>query len=46
MNYDLHVHTTLSIGENSVEDMAQMGKRLGLAGIGASQVFSFRKRAA
>ncbi|MFA4819340.1 MAG: RNase P subunit p30 family protein [Candidatus Aenigmatarchaeota archaeon] len=32
--YDLHVHTSLSIGENSVEDVAQMAKRLGLSGIG------------
>ncbi|MBS3051319.1 MAG: hypothetical protein J4400_04165 [Candidatus Aenigmarchaeota archaeon] len=39
MNYDLHVHTTLSIGENSVEDMVGMGKRLGLSGIGLVQYF-------
>ena len=39
MNYDLHVHTTFSIGENSVEDMTQMGKRLGLAGIGVVRYF-------
>ncbi len=32
--YDLHVHTSLSIGENSVEEMAHMAKTLGLAGIG------------
>ena len=32
--YDLHVHTSLSIGENSVEDVAKMAKRLGLSGIG------------
>lgn len=32
--YDLHVHTMLSIGENSVEEMAAMAKKLGLAGIG------------
>ena len=34
MYYDLHVHSTLSIGENSVEEMAAMAKRLGLSGIG------------
>lgn len=32
--YDLHVHTSLSIGENGVEDVAKMAKKLGLAGIG------------
>ena len=32
--YDLHVHSTMSIGENSVEEMAEMGKRLGFSGIG------------
>ncbi len=37
--YDLHVHTALSIGENSVEEMAQMGKQLGLAGIGIVQYY-------
>lgn len=34
MYYDLHVHTNLSIGENTVEEMADMAKRLGLVGIG------------
>ncbi|MBI2971579.1 MAG: hypothetical protein HYY37_04155 [Candidatus Aenigmarchaeota archaeon] len=34
MFYDLHAHTTLSIGENSIEEMAAMAKRLGLSGIG------------
>ncbi|HIG97659.1 MAG TPA: hypothetical protein HA230_04935 [Candidatus Aenigmarchaeota archaeon] len=33
-HYDLHVHTSLSIGENSVEDVAKMAKRLELSGIG------------
>lgn len=33
-HYDLHVHTSLSIGENTVEEVAEMAKRLGLAGIG------------
>src|SRR3989344_257726 len=37
--YDLHVHTSLSIGENSIDDMAEMGKRLGLAGIGIVQYY-------
>ncbi len=32
--YDLHVHTSLSIGENTVEEMAEMAKRLSLSGIG------------
>lgn len=39
MNYDMHVHTTLSIGENSVEDMAAMAKQLGLTGIGIVQYY-------
>ena len=39
MNYDLHVHTTLSIGENTIEEMAEMGKRLGLSGIGIVQYY-------
>jgi ribonuclease P/MRP protein subunit RPP1 len=32
--YDLHVHTSLSIGENPAGDMIEMAKRLGLSGIG------------
>lgn len=32
--YDLHVHTSLSIGENTVEEMTGMAKRLGLSAIG------------
>ena len=40
MFYDLHVHTSLSIGENSVEDMAVMGKRLGLTGIGVVRYYA------
>lgn len=39
MAYDLHVHTTLSIGENSVEDVASMGKQLGLSGLGIVQYY-------
>lgn len=37
--YDLHVHTNLSIGENTLEEMVEMGKRLGLAGIGTVQYY-------
>lgn len=37
--YDLHAHTNLSIGENTVEEMAEMAKRLGLAGAGIVQYF-------
>ncbi|MBI2579519.1 MAG: hypothetical protein HYW27_01320 [Candidatus Aenigmarchaeota archaeon] len=40
--YDLHVHSTLSIGEDSVEDMAGMAKRLGLAGIGIVRYYPGR----
>lgn len=32
--YDLHVHSALTIGENSVAEMAEMAKRFGLAGLG------------
>ncbi len=35
--YDLHVHTKLSIGENSIEDMVAMGMQLGLEGIAIVQ---------
>jgi len=37
--YDLHVHTSLSIGENSVEEMAEFAKKLGFAGIGITQYY-------
>jgi ribonuclease P/MRP protein subunit RPP1 len=32
--YDLHTHSTLSIGENSVEEIVEFAKKLGLSGIG------------
>src|SRR3989344_2539350 len=32
--YDLHVHTNLSIGENSIDEMVVFARRLGLAGLG------------
>lgn len=32
--YDLHIHTKLSIGEDTVEEMASMARKLGLGGIG------------
>ncbi len=38
--YDLHVHTNLSIGENTVEEVAEIARRLGLDGIGIVQYFS------
>jgi len=34
MFYDLHVHTSLSIGENTVEEVVEMAKKIGLDGIG------------
>jgi RNase P/RNase MRP subunit p30 len=33
-SYDLHVHSSLTIGENTVEEMALMASKLGLTGIG------------
>ena len=38
--YDLHIHTSFSIGENSVEEIAEMAKRLGFAGIGIARYYS------
>jgi len=35
--YDLHVHTKDSIGENNLEEIVQMAKRLDLAGIGIAR---------
>ncbi len=32
--YDLHVHSSLSIGEDTPEEIAEFAKRLGFAGIG------------
>ncbi|MBI3190531.1 hypothetical protein HYZ41_02400 [archaeon] len=39
MFYDLHVHTNISIGENTLEETAEMAKRLGLGGIGVVQYY-------
>ena len=39
MFYDLHVHSAYSIGENSIEEMAEMAKRLGLSGIAIAQYY-------
>ncbi|MFH0948976.1 MAG: RNase P subunit p30 family protein [Candidatus Aenigmatarchaeota archaeon] len=41
--YDLHVHTNLSIGENTVEEAAQMAKNLGIGGIGIVRYFNGTK---
>lgn len=38
--YDMHVHTTLSIGENNVEEIADFAKNLGLNGIGVVRYYS------
>ncbi len=32
--YDLHAHSSLSIGENTIDEMAEMAKNLGLNGLG------------
>ncbi len=40
MFYDLHVHTSMSIGENTIDEMAEMGKRLGLTGIGVVRYYT------
>lgn len=32
--YDLHIHSKMSIGENSVEEIAEFARRLGMKGIG------------
>jgi ribonuclease P/MRP protein subunit RPP1 len=39
MFYDLEVHSSLSIGENSTEEIAAMAKKLGLAGVGIVSYF-------
>src|SRR3989338_4774005 len=41
MFYDMHLHTTSSVGENSVEEMAAMAKRLGLSGIVVVSYYPF-----
>ncbi len=40
MYYDLHIHTNLSIGENSLDEMADFAKKLGLQGIGLAKFFT------
>jgi len=37
--YDLHVHTNLSIGENTLEEMVDFAKKLGLKGIGVVRYY-------
>jgi ribonuclease P/MRP protein subunit RPP1 len=39
MFYDLEVHSRLSIGENSAEELAMMAKKLNLSGIGIVSYF-------
>ena len=39
MFYDLHVHTKLSIGEHTLEEVVEFAKRLGLKGIGVIQYY-------
>jgi|SRR3989344_6486496 len=38
--YDLHAHSNMSIGENSVEEMADMARQLGFSGIGIVRYYS------
>ncbi len=38
--YDLNIQTSLSIGENTVEEMAQMARHLGFSGIGIVRYFT------
>jgi histidinol phosphatase-like PHP family hydrolase len=38
--YDLHVHTNLSIGENTVEEIVEMAKRLDFVGVGIARYYS------
>jgi ribonuclease P/MRP protein subunit RPP1 len=40
--YDLHVHTALSIGENTVDEVVEMAKRLGLSGLGIVRYYTGR----
>ncbi|MCX6815283.1 MAG: hypothetical protein NT120_00330 [Candidatus Aenigmarchaeota archaeon] len=39
MFYDLHVHTSMSIGENTLEEMVDFAKRLGVQGLGIVQYY-------
>jgi ribonuclease P/MRP protein subunit RPP1 len=41
--YDMHVHTNLSIGEDSVDEMANFAKRLGLSGIAIVRYYTHQK---
>ncbi len=41
--YDMHVHTTLSIGEDSAEEMAGFAKRLGISGIAIVRYYTHEK---
>ncbi len=38
--YDMHVHTTLSIGENSVEEIVDFAKKSGLNGVGIARYYA------
>lgn len=38
--YDLHVHTSLSIGENTIDEIVDMAKKLDLSGIGIIRYYS------
>lgn len=40
MFHDLHVHTSLSIGENTVVEMAEFAKRVGLGAIGIARYYN------
>ncbi|MFC2142916.1 ribonuclease P protein component 3 [Candidatus Aenigmatarchaeota archaeon] len=41
--YDLHVHTNFSIGEDSIEEMVEMAKRLGLGGLGIVRYWPYQE---
>ncbi len=43
MFYDLHVHTNLSIGENSIEEIVAFAKQLGINSIGVARYFNGTK---
>lgn len=38
--YDMHIHTNESIGENTIEEMADMAKKLGFAGIAVVRYYT------